>query len=142
MGVIRLIRDVARLLAGDLQTAGRGFSGEVVPESPLGPFPKQIAAALSLHIPEVIPESISIRCNGEEHLRLVFDGERDFSTQLAEGLDQVQDFVAETTTEQWPPCRDHRHAMRPIADRRLASWSCPISAGRPLPLGRLSNRPE
>jgi hypothetical protein len=140
MGAGRLIRETARQLAADLQTAGRGFTIEVVPPEPIPRPVQELAAALGHRIPEPLPESISIRHDGEEHIGLVFDDERDFSRQLAEALDQVQDVVAEITTELWPPCPGHRHPMTPIADQNLVRWSCPLSEEVLVPLGQLSAR--
>lgn len=128
----------ARLLAADLRTAGPRFAVEVVPEEGPNTPQREVAAALGLRIPEALPWSIAVLYDDQKQMRLIFNGEQEFSAQLAEALDHVQDLVAEATTEQWPPCPGHRHAMEPIPNQDLVGWRCPSSRQVLAAIGQLA----
>ncbi|GAA2758902.1 hypothetical protein [Actinopolymorpha rutila] len=150
MAVPSLFGDIALRLVADLQDAVGSWAVEVIAETPDDRFGSPIwfpsfnaappPAGQTYVTPWPFPATISILHGGREELRLAFwsVGGEPLSSQVAEALDHLQDVVAEETTEQWPLCPDHRHALIPVPDGDLVGWACPSSRQALVPLGGLA----
>lgn len=150
MAVTSEIEDIAVRLAADLHDVAGSWTVEVIAEAfesrdwlPAW-FPSFDAApppaGQTYVTPWPFPEAISIRRGGQEELLLAFwsVGAEPLASQVAEAVDQLQDVVAEETTEQWPPCPDHRHALIPVPHGDLVVWACPSTEQVLAPLGGLA----
>ena len=134
------IEELAALLAADLCDIDR-LEVEVIP--PLDDTNLRIRAAqrgIEPDWPALLPLSILVR-DGRSAIGLEFREGEDFAAQVENNLDHIQDFVAETTTEQWPPCPGHarRHALSPRAEAGRFGWYCPETGQLVAQLGRLLN---
>lgn len=138
-GVISEIREAAVRLAADLGCVDKQFEVVVVDEAGAMDMLREGAAQHGLHVPEPLREAISVRHGDDEDMLVFWSGSgKDFATQVAEAIEQLQDSVAEVTTEEWPSCPEHRHALIPVPDGDLVGWFCPTSKRVLAPLGRLS----
>jgi hypothetical protein len=148
MAVPSPLDGIAAHLAADLRDVGGQWTAEVIAEAPVygdGSWYPSFNAApppagQTYVTPWPFPEAISIRLGGREELRLAFwsVGAVPLASQVAEAVDQLQDVVAEETTEQWPQCPDHSHALIPVPDGDLVGWTCPSSGRVLVPLGALA----
>ena len=123
------VHAVARGLRADLRSTDEPFRIEVVELGDLRShfdIQRAAAAAAGYSVPEPLATAISVRhgCSG---LTLVFLTEGEFATQLVDNLEQLQDMVAEITTDQWPPCPRHNHPLEPVPHGMLVSWVCPCT---------------
>jgi hypothetical protein len=116
---LELVRNLAGRLADDLRTAGPTFSAAAV-EADLGSpqHLQDIAAALGLPAVGFGPHAVSVSVEGRVVMQVRFLLDVDINGQLVDALSQVQDVVAEETTEQWPACPRHRrHPLEPVAHK-------------------------
>lgn len=142
--------DIAIRLAADLHDAGGAWSVDIIAEAPEDRFGSPTwfpsfnaappPAGQTYVTPWPFPEAISIRLDDREELRLAFwsVGADPLASQVEEAVDHLQDVVAEETTEQWPLCPDHRHALITVPDGDLVGWACPASRQVLVPLGGLA----
>jgi hypothetical protein len=56
---------------------------------------------------------------------------------VAHNIEQLQDEVAEITTEQWPACPEHNHELRPAAHGSSFAWVCDRSGAVVATVGSL-----
>jgi hypothetical protein len=131
---------LADRLAADLTTAGPRFSAAAA-EADLAARRslQDAAAAIGLPVIEFEPRAVSISVDGCVAMLIVFAWDADINGKLEGALSQMQDLVAEETTEQWPPCPKHRrHPLEPVAQNAIVHWSCPEPGGPTVPLGSLA----
>lgn len=130
------IAELALLLAADLRDID-GLTVRVQP--PLDDTRMRAAAAArGVELPVRLPQSIVVM-HGRTGLGLEFDEGDDLLAQVENKLDHLQDFVAEATTEQWPPCprAGHRRPLYPHAEDGRIGWYCPETRDLVAELGRL-----
>jgi hypothetical protein len=132
------INDIAEWLRADLGTLGERWSAEVVAEGGLVGGMQRDAARLGLPLGEPLPQAVSIRVDDVEDLRVVFWSGLEFMEQVVNAMGQIQDFVAEVTTEEWPRCPRHRHALLPRNEAGSIGWACPSASQVVVSLGELS----
>jgi hypothetical protein len=131
------IRALALALRADLGTIDQPFSVDLVE---LGEMMGPLTAAIESFgrpVPDWLPSAIAIG-HPDGGRTLVFSADGDFDHQVEHNIEQVQDEVAEITTDQWPPCPEHNHALLPSADARSVVWTCPSSGEVVAAVGGLS----
>jgi hypothetical protein len=130
--------DIAAWLSADLGTLGERWSVKVVAEGGVDDRMRRDAAALGLPTGEPLPQALAVKHDGVEFTRVSFWTGQEIMPQLEDAIDQIQDLVAEVTTEQLPRCPHHRHALTPQSEAESIGWVCPSSRQVIVPIGGLS----
>jgi hypothetical protein len=136
--VMASINDMAGWLRADLGTLGERWSVNVVVEGGVLDQMRRDVARLGLPLGEPLPGAVSVRYDGLEYIRVTFWSGQELLPQLENAIDQIQDLVAEVTTEEWPRCPRHRHALLPRHDAKSVGWVCPSSEQVVVAIGSLA----
>lgn len=133
------INELAASVDADLRALSDHWSVEIVATGDVPDQVREFTASHGLSIPEYFPQAVSIRHDDFPYSQLILQsGPNDQGEQLEALIEQVKTFVAEVTTEEWPPCPHHRHALEPKYEGGSLGWACPSSCEVLVPLGGLS----
>ncbi|SDS09031.1 hypothetical protein SAMN04489717_1592 [Actinopolymorpha singaporensis] len=133
------IDELAACVDADLRALSDRWSVEIVTTEGVPDQVRETAASHGLSIPELFPQAVSVRHDGFPYSRLTLSsGPDEGGEQLEASIEQLKTFVAEVTTEEWPGCPHHRHALVPTYEDGSLGWACPSSHEVLVPLGGLS----
>ncbi|MET9023080.1 hypothetical protein ABZV93_24170 [Actinopolymorpha sp. NPDC004070] len=133
------VDELAAAVDADLRALSDRWSVEVVVTEGVPEQVRETAARHGLSMPELFPHAVQVRHDGFPYIQLALSCRlADQGAQLEESIEQLKTVVAEVTTEEWPRCPHHRHALVPKYERGSLGWACPSMREVLVPLGGLS----
>jgi hypothetical protein len=130
LDIDRVVTSVSR----DLATAGPRYLLTRVPREKA--MPDVVLGALGGSTAALDDEVLELSVDGDPAMWSAPWGVAD-ADQLCGFVDQIQDVVMETETEQWPMCPLHNHVLLPDAHHGWVAWCCPDTEAPIAELGEL-----